>query len=133
MWSTASLTKPGFTALTRAKAPLTASPVRPPFESTSSLMSCTQSAITFGRVPGTSRISFSVGMAGNLAPLRTGVRVIRMSPYGPSGNPPLPPRRAVDPDGAELPELHRPVHPGRHPAHDPHAARPVGRQGRLAA
>ena len=66
MWSTASVTKPGFTALTTAKAALTARPVSPPFESTSSSISFTQSATTFGRFPGTSRMSFKFGMAPNL-------------------------------------------------------------------
>src|SRR4051812_47640658 len=66
MWSRASGMKPGLTALTTAYAALIARPESPPFESTSSWTSEAQSATTFGRLPGTSRMSFSVGMGGNL-------------------------------------------------------------------
>src|SRR5258708_2789635 len=64
--STASATKPGLTALTTAKAPLMARPVRPPLESTSSSINFTQSATTALRLPGTSKTSLRVLMAGNL-------------------------------------------------------------------
>ena len=60
-----------------------ARPVSPPFESTSSWTSATQSATTFGRVPGTVRISFRVGMAGNLhhrAPAWYASAMARLSP-----------------------------------------------------
>src|SRR6478609_8613730 len=83
MWSTDSLMKPGLMAFTTAYAPLTANPVRPPFESTSSLMTCTQSATTFGRLPGTRRMSVRVAMARNLPPLsfcrRRAAAVVRIA------------------------------------------------------
>src|SRR5262245_28900138 len=120
--------KPGFTALTTAYAALIARPESPPLESTSSWTNVAQSATTFGRVPGTVRISFSVGMAGNLhhhAP-----------PWYAWRDGPVPSVATRDPrgaDGPESPELPGSLHPGGGPARHHQGSAPVGRGGRLAA
>src|SRR6187402_1876055 len=100
-----------------------ARPESPPFESTSSCTRVTQSATTFGRLPGTKRISFSVGMAGNLHHTKPPWYACR---DGPDAS--VSPRGARRADGPELPQLPRSLHPRRgaaghvgRPAHVGHA------------
>src|SRR5678815_5276486 len=88
-----------------------ASPESPPFASTSSCTSVTQSATTFGRVPGTVRISVSVGMAGNLHHRAPAWYACRDGPVASVTS-----RGARGADGAEPPQLPGSVPAVRRPA-----------------
>src|SRR5690349_1720510 len=104
-----------------------ARPVSPPFESTSSWTSVTQSATTFGRLPGTVRISFRVGMAGNLHHRAPAWYACRDGPLLTFAA-----RVARGADGAKFPELPRSVHPRRGADPDVRRAAHVGDEGRIA-
>src|SRR3954469_7981666 len=110
--------KPRFSALTTGDAALIARPESPPFESTSSWTSAVQSATTFGRLPGISMMSFSVGMGGNLHHTAPAWYACRDGTVAP-----VPSRGAGGPDRPELPQL-----PGSFPA-----VRGAARDQRLAA
>src|SRR6185295_12498320 len=105
-----------------------ASPESPPFASTSSCTSVTQSATTFGRVPGTVRISVSVGMAGNLHHRAPAWYACRDGPVASVAT-----RHPRGADGPEPPELPGSLHPGGGPAGHHQRSSAVGHPGGVAA
>src|SRR4029079_292956 len=101
-----------------------ASPESPPFASTSSCTSVTQSATTFGRVPGPLRTSVSVGMAGNLHHRAPAWYACRDGPVASVAS-----RGARGADGPEPPELPGSLHPGGGPAGHHQRSSAVGHTG----